>query len=270
MKRATTQARRSFRGIRRLLRTETAAITEVLQIGRGANSIDCEKRSESAHFCPLQRSAGLAQIFHGSVVFSECAVIRMASVSIVRWPVRPDTVIGCMLSSYRHALARAAARAAPIAFSARAASVASTPIVRDSVGSEATGPNTTAAARRSAHRPNSPHQIASETARSVITFAGSWIAIGFRQGGRCQRQLCQSPDREGSDEHPRACSVPRSHLLGRCQGAMHVSSAKRPPAGRQGQSVSSWRLRRSPTGSTPADPDRGRPAHHGRAIVMIP
>jgi hypothetical protein len=71
---------------------------------------------------------------------------------------------------------RAAACAAPIAVKAFGASAAKTLIGRDTVGSEATDPNTPGSA---CSRPTLAKQfppIANATARSHTIFPGSWLA----------------------------------------------------------------------------------------------
>lgn len=69
-----------------------------------------------------------------------------------------------------------------IATRARGASRASASIVRETVGSEATGPRTPGSARSTATSARQSPPKASAIARSSTTFAGSCTALGLRQG----------------------------------------------------------------------------------------
>ena len=71
-----------------------------------------------------------------------------------------------------HARARAAERAARIAFKARGASVASRATSRDTTGSEATGPNSSGCARSTATSARQSPPSANATTRSVTIFPG--------------------------------------------------------------------------------------------------
>ena len=88
--------------------------------------------------------------------FSECAVTRVASMSMTSGRSASMPWSGACSPASPHTRARAAARAVSIAASAAVASAASASIVRDTVGSEATG--RTRRARRAAprRRPGSP------------------------------------------------------------------------------------------------------------------
>jgi hypothetical protein len=80
---------------------------------------------------------------------------------------------GACSPASRHTRARAATRAASIAANARGTSAASVSIVRDTVGSEATSPNTVGSARSSAMSAKQSPPSASDIARSQITLPGS-------------------------------------------------------------------------------------------------
>jgi hypothetical protein len=92
-----------------------------------------------------------------------------------------------------HTTARAHARAVSIALNARDASAAKASIVRDTVGSEATRPNTDGSARSSATSARQSPPSASVTARSVITFAGSCRAVGLRHGASTADNAVSTP-----------------------------------------------------------------------------
>lgn len=71
-----------------------------------------------------------------------------------------------------------------IAFSAAGASAARAAIVRETVGSDATRPKTPGSARSNARSAKQSPPSADVIARSVITFAGSWTAVGLRHRPR--------------------------------------------------------------------------------------
>jgi hypothetical protein len=122
--------------------------------------------------------------------FSEWAVTSVASMSMASGCSALIHRSGACSPAKDHTRARAAALAAWIAFNTLAASAASAVIVRDTVGSEATGPNTAGSARSTATSAKQSPPRARVTARSVSTFAGSWTAVGFRHGARaCDRAL---------------------------------------------------------------------------------
>jgi hypothetical protein len=105
---------------------------------------------------------------------SECAVTRLASISITT---RPCCTGGPAWSQTR---SRAAARAVLIAARTESASEAKVAISRDTVESEATRPNTPGWARSTAISAAASPPNATATARSVTIFPGSWTASGLR------------------------------------------------------------------------------------------
>jgi hypothetical protein len=72
--------------------------------------------------------------------FSLCEVTRVASRSMTNGVFASAPWSGAWLPANAHACSRALARAAPIAFTAAPASLASAAIVRETVGSDATRP----------------------------------------------------------------------------------------------------------------------------------
>ena len=107
--------------------------------------------------------------------FSECAVTTVASMSTVTsFPPAP----GEASPASAQARSRAAARTARIAFSARGASAASRAISRETTGSEATGPDRPGCERSTAISARQSPPRATATARSAMTFPGSWTARG--------------------------------------------------------------------------------------------
>jgi hypothetical protein len=74
----------------------------------------------------------------------------------------------------------------PIAFNTRSASAANASIVRDTVGSEATSPNTAGSPRSTATSARQSPPNARATARSHTTLAGSCRANGLRHGANAR------------------------------------------------------------------------------------
>ena len=149
-------------------------------------------------------------------------------------PVGVDAVIGGVLAGQRPHRARAAARAASIAANARAASAASASIVRDTVGSDATSPNTAGSARSSATSARQSPPRASVTARSVTTLPGSWIAIGLRHRASAVDNARSSPAARtvSTSATPPACDTtptpPRVGMDTRIQpDTLHLEGAPR-------------------------------------------
>ena len=127
--------------------------------------------------------------------FSECAVTSVASTSIDQRRLRRRRRgRGRAAPASCHARARAAARAVSIAASAAGASAASASIVRDTVGSEATGPNTPGSDRSSAMSARQSPPSASVTARSSTTLAGSCTAMRLTPRRQRRRQRLVQPD----------------------------------------------------------------------------
>ena len=130
----------------------------------------------------------------------ECAVSSVASRSITTCPSWTGA------PAKPHTRSRAAARAALIAASAPSGSSARVAISRDTVGSEATNPNTPASARSTAISQAASPPNATATARSNVIFPGSWTAKGRRH-------------RPNQDDSSRASPLPRA-----------VSTSSVPPA----------------------------------------
>jgi hypothetical protein len=99
------------------------------------------------------------------------------------------------------------ARAAAIAASAAGASAARVSINLDTVGSEATGPNTSGAARSCATSARQSPPIAKLTARSSTILPGSWRASGRRHGANASLNAPVSPT---------ACAVCSSTVAPAC------------------------------------------------------
>jgi hypothetical protein len=92
-------------------------------------------RKEHSGWCPNPRlNVGAA------CSFSECAVTRVASMSMTSGAAAFVSWSGACSPASSHTAARAAARAVLIAFSTAGASAARASIVRETVGSDATGP----------------------------------------------------------------------------------------------------------------------------------
>lgn len=100
---------------------------------------------------------------------------------------------GARSPASRHAAARACARAVWIARNTAAASWASRSTVRDTVGSDATGPNRPGSARNSATSARQSPPTARLTARSSSTFAGSCTAFTGRHGTSAPASAWSSP-----------------------------------------------------------------------------
>jgi len=85
---------------------------------------------------------------------------------------------------------------------ARSASAANASIVRDTVGSEATGPNTPGSARSAATSARQSPPTARVTARSHTTLVGSCLAVGrlAPPGQRCAQRLVQLGGSDGLDQ----------------------------------------------------------------------
>ena len=114
------------------------------------------------------------------------SMISGAAASIPAW--------GACWPANSHTRARAAARAVLIAVSAAGASLANASIVRETVGSEATSPNTPGSARSNPMSAGQSPPNPSVIARSVTTLAGSWIARGLRQGANPAASNRSSPE----------------------------------------------------------------------------
>jgi hypothetical protein len=68
------------------------------------------------------------------------------------------------------------------------------PLVRETVGSEATNPNTAGSARTTAMSARQSPPSPRATARSSSTFAGSWMANGLRHGASGADSAASRPD----------------------------------------------------------------------------
>ena len=111
-----------------------------------------------------------------------------------------DPVIGGVVAGQPPCRARAAARAVSIAGKPRSGRRRSRSTVRDTVGSEATRPNTPGSARSTAISARQSPPTASVSARSSRTFAGSCTAYRGRHGPA-------RPTTPGRDRPSRAVSV---------------------------------------------------------------
>ena len=132
-----------------------------------------------------------------------------------------DPASGACCPASPQARSRAAARAAWIAFSAAGASAARASIVRDTVGSEATSPNTPGSARSNAISARQSPPSPSATARSSSTFAGSCTAVGRRQRASPADSAQSRPDARivAVSSAPPACeTTPRPAPLTRMGG----------------------------------------------------
>jgi hypothetical protein len=116
--------------------------------------------------------------------FSLCAVTSVASTSMTSGRAASTPWSGACSPASAHALRRATARAALIVVSVTGASAANVSTSRDTVGSEATGPNTCGCARSWAMSARQSPPIAKLIARSSSTLPGSWRAVGRRHGNR--------------------------------------------------------------------------------------
>jgi hypothetical protein len=124
---------------------------------------------------------------------SEWDVTSVASRSTINGDCPVAAASGAFGPANAHARARAAARAELIALTAAGASLARASIVRETVGSEATRPNTPASARSTATSAKQSPPSARVIARSVRTFAGSWTANGLRHGANAADSSRPSP-----------------------------------------------------------------------------
>jgi hypothetical protein len=102
---------------------------------------------------------------------------------------------------------RAAARAAARAATALGASAAKALINRDTVGSDATAPNTAGSARSTPISAKQSPPTASATTRSSTILPGSWLLIGLRHGVNASDNTPLSPVR---------CAVPSSATAPAC------------------------------------------------------
>ncbi|AFA76050.1 hypothetical protein GPOL_174p00290 (plasmid) [Gordonia polyisoprenivorans VH2] len=109
----------------------------------------------------------------GGVLFVGVCVTKVASRSMINGCRTSRSWLGAAVPAAVHACARAAARAALIADKAAGASVASVEISRDTVGSEATGPNTPGSARTWLISANQSPPRATAMARSSRILPGS-------------------------------------------------------------------------------------------------
>ncbi|BCK66447.1 hypothetical protein Srufu_004000 [Streptomyces libani subsp. rufus] len=91
------------------------------------------------------------------------------------------------------ALSRATARAARIAPTAFGPPAAGAPISRETVGSDATGPNTSGCSRRTPMSPRQSPPNARAVARSRTVFPGSWTARGLRHGASAADSARSNP-----------------------------------------------------------------------------
>ena len=125
--------------------------------------------------------------------FSLWAPTRVASTSMTSGEDASAAWSGASLPASDHALARTAARAMLIAVSAAGASAASVSMHRETVGSDATSPNTSGAARNWARSARQSPPIARLTARSSTILPGSWRASGLRHGVNAWASALVSP-----------------------------------------------------------------------------
>ncbi len=125
--------------------------------------------------------------------FSECAVTRVASMSMISGAAASAAWSGACSPASAHTRARAAARAASIALSAAGASAASASIVRDTVGSEATRPYTPGSA---AQQPDVGQAVPAQRQRHRQVqddLARSWTASGLRHGDSAADSAASRP-----------------------------------------------------------------------------
>ena len=133
----------------------------------------------------------------------ECAVSSVASRSITTCP----SWVGA--PARFHTRSRATARAPVIAPSAPSGSSARVAISRDTVGSEATNPNTPGCARSTPTSQAASPPNATATARSPTILPGSWIAKGRRHGPNRDDSSLVSPLRRAvsTSSAPPACDT---------------------------------------------------------------
>jgi hypothetical protein len=125
--------------------------------------------------------------------FSECAVTRVASTSSTSGLPASVSWSGACSPANAQARARLVARAAAMAASAAGASAASVSISRDTVGSGATSPKTSGAARSCATSARQSPPTAKLTARSSSTLPGSCSAVGRRHDPSASDSAVASP-----------------------------------------------------------------------------
>ncbi len=114
--------------------------------------------------------------------FSEWDTTIVASMSMIIGVPVVAPYVGAAVPARSQSVRRAARRAAATAARTRPVSRASTPIVREIVASEATGPYTPCSARNTAASARQSPASAVAIARSSSTLAGSCRAVVFRHG----------------------------------------------------------------------------------------
>ena len=114
--------------------------------------------------------------------FSLCEVTSVASTSITTGLWAPASWSGEACPAAAQTRARAPALARSIAGRTFSTSAARRAIVREAVGSEATGPKTAGSARTTARSGQVSPPRANVNARSSSTLAGSWVAPTGRHG----------------------------------------------------------------------------------------
>ncbi len=114
--------------------------------------------------------------------FSECAVTSVASRSMISGFLALMSWSGAWAPAWAHAIWRAVARAVLMARNAVGASAARVVNSRDTVGSEATDPNTPGSSRSRATSARQSPPNATATARSSTILPESWVAKGLRHG----------------------------------------------------------------------------------------
>lgn len=122
--------------------------------------------------------------------------------------------LGACSPASDQAAVRAFAAATAIASSARSGSAAKVSTSRDTVGSEATLPNTSGAWRRSATSARQSPPRVSMTARSHNTLAGSCTASGLRHGANADDSSRSNPTARtvsSTTTAPACDTVVRSH-----------------------------------------------------------
>ena len=151
---------------------------------------------------------------------------RLASRSITT---RPSCTGG---PAWPQTRSRAAARAALIAASAAWASTARAAINRDTVGSEATRPNTPGWARSTATSQAASPPSATAIARSATIFPGSWVASGLRHGPSNRTNCPDRPLRRAvsTNNTPPACETSDSPpMITDSQGRRPLSFTREVP-----------------------------------------
>src|SRR5665811_28484 len=125
--------------------------------------------------------------------FSLCEVTRVASTSTTTGRRASASWSGAWVAAAAQTRERASARARSIAGRTLSTSAASRAIVRDRVGSEATGPKTAGSARTTARSEQVSPPRASVNARSTRTLAGSWVAPAGRHGANAADSPAPKP-----------------------------------------------------------------------------